>query len=278
MIHKFEINNIKIVLDVNSGSVHIIDDLVWDILECGENASLEEIESKLGHKYQNEALHEAYNEMELLKEQGLLFSKWSVDKPEPVGQPVIKAMCLHAAHDCNLRCSYCFASTGDFKGTRSLLDEKTGRRALEFLVEHSGRRRNLEVDFFGGEPLMNFEVVKKLVAYGRELEKSHHKKFKFTVTTNGLLLNDEIIEYINREFSNVVVSIDGRPEVHDHMRKTVNGLGSHGLILSKAKKLAESRRQRDYFVRGTFTRHNLDFYKDVLYLADQGFQNISIFC
>src|SRR5690554_5577878 len=193
-----------------------------------------------------------------------------------MGEPVIKAMCLHAAHDCNLRCSYCFASTGDFKGERGLLDLETGKKALEFLVEHSGHRKNLEVDFFGGEPMMNFQVVKQLVEYGREMEKQYKKQFRFTITTNGLLLDDEALEYINREFVNVVISIDGRPEVHDKLRKIRSGTGSYEHIVPKAVRLAQSRNQMDYYARGTFTKYNKDFDKDVIHLADLGFNQISV--
>jgi uncharacterized protein len=250
MIHKFEVNGIRLVLDVNSGAVHIIDELIWDLLDYGPDFSQEAVDKGLSSKYKPEDLKEGLSEMKELMDAEMLFSLWDAeDKPVMAGEPVIKAMCLHAAHDCNLRCSYCFASTGDFKGERGLLDLETGKRALEFLIQHSGHRRNLEVDFFGGEPMMNFEVVRQLVQYGRELEKKHNKRFRFTITTNGLLLDDEALEYINREFVNVVISIDGRPEVHDYLRKTRTGSGSYEHILPKAVKLAESRNQRDYYVR-----------------------------
>lgn len=277
MIHKFKVNDIRLVLDVNSGAVHIIDELIWDLLDYGPDFPLQIVQKGLSNKYKPEDLEEGLSEIKELMEAEMLYTLWNPeDKPVMMGQPVIKAMCLHAAHDCNLRCSYCFASTGDFKGERGLLDLETGKKALEFLIQHSGHRKNLEVDFFGGEPMMNFEVVKQLVQYGRELEKQHHKQFRFTITTNGLLLDDEAMEYINREFVNVVISIDGRPEVHDHLRKTRTGTGSYELIVPKAIKLAESRNQKDYYVRGTFTKFNKDFDKDVLHLADLGFQQISI--
>ncbi|HHY82325.1 MAG TPA: thioether cross-link-forming SCIFF peptide maturase [Clostridiales bacterium] len=277
MIHKFEIGGIRLVLDVHSGAVHIIDELIWDLLDFGPEFPWEAVNAALGQKYGSETLKEGLEEIRELIDAQMLYTSWDPqDKPAMAGEPVIKAMCLHAAHDCNLRCSYCFASTGDFKGERGLLDLETGKKALEFLVQHSGHRRNLEVDFFGGEPMMNFEVVKKLVQYGRELEKQYNKKFKFTITTNGLLLDDEAINYINREFVNVVISIDGRPEVHNHLRKTRTGMGSYDLIVPKAVKLAESRNQKDYYVRGTFTKYNKDFDKDVLHLADLGFKQISV--
>ena len=277
MIHKFEVNGVRLVLDVHSGAVHIIDELIWDILDFGPEFPRDEVLAALGEKYGNDAIVEGLEEIKELIDAQMLYTSWDPeDKPVMMGEPVIKAMCLHAAHDCNLRCNYCFASTGDFKGERGLLDLETGKKALEFLVQHSGHRRNLEVDFFGGEPMMNFDVVKQLVQYGRELEKQYNKKFKFTITTNGLLLDDEAIEYINKEFVNVVISIDGRPEVHNRLRKTRTGTGSYDLILPKAVKLADSRNQRDYYVRGTFTKFNKDFDRDVLHLADLGFKQISV--
>ena len=191
-------------------------------------------------------------------------------------EPVVKALCLHIAHDCNLACRYCFAEEGEYHGHRELMTYETGKQALDFLIANSGSRRNLEVDFFGGEPLMNWQVVKELVRYGREQEKIHNKNFRFTLTTNGVLLNDEIMEFANQEMGNVVLSIDGRKEVHDHMRPFPKGAGSYDLILPKFKKFAESRHQDKYYVRGTFTHYNLDFSKDVLSLADQGFKQISV--
>ncbi len=276
MIHKFELGGIKLVLDVNSGAVHIIDDMVWDILEYGPNFDRKLIYRELGDKYTKDDLDETLEEIKMLIDENMLYSKWDTDIHLYKEEPVIKAMCLHIAHDCNLRCSYCFASTGDFKGGRSLLDLNTGKNALDFLVRNSGNRKNLEVDFFGGEPLMNLHVVKELVRYGRSLEEKNNKKFKFTITTNGVLLDRNIIDYINDEFVNVVISLDGRPEIHNRMRKTVNGKGSYDIILENAKSLVEGRKQKDYYVRGTFTRENLDFYKDVLHLADCGFEQISI--
>ncbi|NLA85165.1 MAG: thioether cross-link-forming SCIFF peptide maturase [Clostridiales bacterium] len=277
MIHKFKIEDVRLVLDVNSGAVHIIDELFWDLLDYGPQFFMGKIVEDLRGKYKAEELEEGVIELKKLIEEEMLYTSWDEeDKPSMTGEPVIKAMCLHAAHDCNLRCSYCFASTGDFKGKRSILDLETGKKALDFLIQHSGNRRNLEVDFFGGEPLMNFPVVRELVEYGRKQEKKYNKKFRFTITTNGLLLNEDILEYINKEFVNVVVSIDGRPEVHDRLRKTCAGTGSYNVIMPRAVKLAESRNQTDYYVRGTFTKFNKDFDKDVLHLADAGFKQISV--
>ena len=189
---------------------------------------------------------------------------------------VVKALCLHIAHDCNLACRYCFAEEGEYHGRRALMSYETGKQALDFLIANSGNRRNLEVDFFGGEPLMNWQVVKDLVKYGREQEKIHNKNFRFTLTTNGVLLNDEIMEFANKEMANVVLSIDGRKEVHDYMRPFRKGKGSYDLIVPKFQKFAESRNQEKYYVRGTFTHNNLDFSKDVLHLADLGFKQISV--
>ncbi len=277
MIHKFEVNGIRLVLDVNSGAVHVIDEMVWDLLDYGPEFNWDNVKKGLSDKYLAEELKEAISEIKLLIDEGMLYTTWDPeDKPMMIGEPVIKAMCLHAAHDCNLRCNYCFASTGDFKGERGLLDLETGKKALEFIVNNSGHRKNLEVDFFGGEPLMNFEVIKELVKYGRELEQQCNKVFRFTITTNGLLLDDETIDYINKEFVNVVISIDGRQEIHDLLRKTPSGKGSYEYIAPKAVKLADSRNQTDYYVRGTFTKHNKDFDKDVLHLADLGFKQISV--
>ncbi len=264
------------VLDVNSGAVHVLDDLAFDILDYGPDFNWNEMGAGLTPRYLVEDIQETLSEIRVLMKEQMLFTVWSEDKPAMAGPPVIKAMCLHAAHDCNLRCDYCFASTGDFKGERSLLTVDIGRKALDFLVSHSGNRRNLEVDFFGGEPLMNLSVIRQVVEYGRKIEKQRDKKFMFTVTTNGLLLSDETIDYINQEFDNVVISIDGRPSVHDRMRKTLTGKNSYNKIAAQALKLAESRGQTGYYVRGTFTRYNKDFDLDVLHLANAGFKQISL--
>ena len=224
-------------------------------------------------------MEEALEECRELKEAGMLFTEDvyenAIDlfKERPV---VVKALCLHIAHDCNLACRYCFAEEGEYHGRRALMSFEVGKKALDFLIANSGSRRNLEVDFFGGEPLMNWQVVKDLVAYGREQEKLHGKHFRFTLTTNGVLLNDEVMEFCNREMDNVVLSVDGRKEVHDRMRPFPKGAGSYDLVIPKFQKFAESRHQDKYYVRGTFTRYNLDFAKDVLSLADLGFKLISM--
>jgi len=276
-IHKFYLNDRYVVLDVYSGAVHVVDGIVYDILDYYKDNSLEEIIEKLSGKYKISQIKEAYDEISTLEREGLLYSE-EVDTRNISynSDNVIKAMCLHVAHDCNLRCKYCFASQGDFKGERSLMSLEVGKRALEFLCENSGRRRNLEVDFFGGEPLMNFDLVKELVNYGREIEKKYNKHFRFTITTNGVLLDDEKIDYINENMDNVVLSLDGRKDVNDNMRKTVTGKGSYDVIIPKFKELVKRRGDKDYYIRGTFTSYNLDFSEDALHFYNEGFKKISI--
>lgn len=278
MIHKFEKNGVFVVLDVNSGAVHVIDKMVYDILDYYPEKSLEDTVEVLKSEYNKEELELAISEIQVLIENEQLFSKDQYIKNLEFKnrQPVIKAMCLHIAHDCNIRCKYCFASQGDFEGDRSLMSLEVGKKALKFLVDNSGNRRNLEVDFFGGEPLMNFEVVKQLVTYGRKIEKESNKNFRFTITTNGVLLDDEKIEYINENMDNVVLSIDGRKEVNDLMRYTVNGGGTYDIVVPKFKKMIEKRGNKNYYVRGTFTKFNIDFAKDVIHFADLGFKSTSI--
>ncbi len=278
MVHQYKNNGYNIVLDVCSGSVHVVDDLVYDVIALYEELNREEIAEKLP-QYSKEDIFEACDEIEILKETGQLFTE-DVYKDAIIDfkqrKTVVKALCLHIAHDCNLACKYCFAEEGEYHGDRSLMSYEVGKKALDFLIANSGNRVNLEVDFFGGEPLMNFQVVKDLVAYGRSQEKEHNKKFRFTLTTNGMLLNDEVMEFANKEMANVVLSVDGRKEVHDFMRPTRNGKGSYDLIIDKFKTMAELRNQTNYYVRGTFTHHNLDFSQDVLHLADLGFKQISM--
>ena len=291
MVHLYKNNGYNMVLDVNSGSIHVVDDVVYDVLELlneaedrrKEEGFRQEITDKMLAKYGEditaENMKDVFEDLDELEENGTLFTV-DVYKEGVIDfkkrQTVVKALCLHIAHDCNLACRYCFAGEGEYKGDRSLMSLEVGKKALDFLVANSGNRRNLEVDFFGGEPLMNFDVVKELVAYGRELEKTHDKHFRFTLTTNGVLLRDDVIEFANKEMDNIVLSIDGRKEVHDHMRPFKNGKGSYDFILDKFKKVAESRNQQKYYVRGTFTHYNLDFVKDVLSLADEGFEQISV--
>ena len=281
MVHKYKLNGYNIALDVNSGAVHILDDISYDILDILNDSINKEINNnileKLELKYNKNDIIESYNELYNLYKNNQLFSK---DEYEPFTKMLenspIKAMCLNVAHDCNLRCEYCFASKGDFGQGRMLMPFEVGKKAIDFLIENSGDRHNLEVDFFGGEPLMNFDVVKHIVDYARSIEKKFNKNFRFTITTNGLLLTDDKIEYINREMSNVVLSLDGRKEINDLLRITPNSKGSYDTIVPKYQKLVESKGDKDYYVRGTFTKNNLDFTKDVLHMADLGFEQLSI--
>ncbi len=279
MIHQYRSNGFNIVLDVNSGSVHVVDDMTYEIISLYEDHSREEIVGSLSASWPEEEILEACGEVDELITGGQLFSEDAYEgcMPDPAArEPVVKALCLHIAHDCNLACRYCFAGKGEYHGPRELMSLEVGKAALDFLIANSGNRRNLEVDFFGGEPLINWEVVKELVVYGREQEKLHDKNFRFTLTTNGVLLNEEIMEFANREMGNVVLSIDGRKKVNDHMRPFRNGKGSYDLIVPKFLKFAESRHQDKYYVRGTYTHYNLDFAEDVLHLADLGFKQISV--
>ena len=281
MVHQYKMGGYNIVIDVNSGAIHVVDDMTYDMIEMYENSDKESIFAEMAKRYpeQQGDIVECWDEMQELIAAEELFTK---DSYEPyitdfAKRPtVVKALCLHIAHDCNLACQYCFAEEGEYHGKRELMSYEVGKKALDFLVANSGNRRNLEVDFFGGEPLMNFQVVKDLVAYGRSLEKEHDKNFRFTLTTNGVLLDDDIMEFANKEMGNVVLSIDGRKEVHDRMRPFRKGAGSYDLIVPKFQKFAESRHQDKYYVRGTFTHNNLDFSKDVLHLADLGFKQISV--
>ena len=280
MVHQYKNNGYNILLDVNSGSVLVLDELVYDMIPYYKERGLEETVTLLADRYPEEEIREAAEDLEELIAAGKLYTEDVyedyIQEISEAKKPVVKALCLHIAHDCNLACRYCFAEEGEYHGRRALMSYETGKKALDFLMEHSGNRKNLEVDFFGGEPLLNWQVVKDLVAYGRQQEKLHNKKFRFTLTTNGVLLNDEVQEFVNREMSNVVLSIDGRKEVHDRMRPFRSGKGSYDLILPGFRKLAESRNQERYYVRGTFTRENLDFSRDVLHLADLGFKQISV--
>ncbi len=287
MVHQYKNNGYNIVLDVNSGSVHVVDDLVYDLIPVvetllSENTAKEEIVKQAVLRKTDisaDMASEAVEEILELKDAGMLFTEDIYEKYiEDFGEreTVVKALCLHIAHDCNLACRYCFAQEGEYHGRRALMSFEVGKGALDFLVANSGNRVNLEVDFFGGEPLMNWDVVKRLVEYGRSIEKEQHKKFRFTLTTNGVLLNDEIMEFVNREMGNVVLSIDGRREVNDRMRPHRGGQGSYEEIVPKFQKAAESRNQMNYYVRGTYTRYNPDFAEDVKHLADLGFEQISV--
>ena len=276
-IHKFSLNDRNIVLDINSGDVHVVDDIVYDMLDFYEKYTKEEILDKLSSKYSKRDLEEAYEEISELKKKGMLFSdEIDMGNIKYNEQNVVKALCLHVAHDCNLRCKYCFASQGDFKGERLLMPLEVGRKALEFISINSGKRKNLEVDFFGGEPLMNFDVVKELVSYGRILEKKYNKNFRFTITTNGVLLDEDKMDFINENMSNVVLSLDGRKKINDYMRKTVNGQGSYDIIVPKMKKMVEKRKDKDYYIRGTFTKYNKDFSEDIMEYYNLGFKKVSM--
>ena len=279
MIHQYKSNGYNIVMDVESGAVHVVDDVTYDVIALFEDTEISKIVEQLSDKYDKADIEEAISEVNQLKEDGQLFTQDIyqpfIEEFKDKRQTVVKALCLHIAHDCNLACKYCFAEEGEYHGRRAMMSFEVGKKALDFLVANSGSRVNLEVDFFGGEPLMNWDVVKQLVEYGRSLEEPNHKKFRFTLTTNGVLLNDEIMEYLNKEMSNVVLSLDGRKEVNDRMRPFRTGKGSYDLIVPKFQKLAESRNQSNY-VRGTFTRDNLDFSEDVKHFADLGFKQMSI--
>ncbi len=283
MVHRFKNNGYNIILDVGSGAIHVADDIMYDMVAVFEGRTREEVLAETGRAHPDisrEELCEVYEELNALIEEGSLFSEDDYEEKvfdyskRPV---VVKALCLHVAHDCNLACRYCFAGEGRYHDSHGdLMSFETGKAALDYLVANSGSRRNLEVDFFGGEPLLNFQMVKELVAYGRSIEESAGKRFRFTLTTNGVLLDDEVLEFANRELYNVVLSIDGRKEVNDYMRPfRGGGRSTYEAILPRLKRFVKGRKGQ-YYVRGTYTRHNLDFSRDVLHLADEGFDQISV--
>ena len=280
MIHAYRMHGTNLVLDVSSGAVHVFDDAAFRVLECfGQDGRLDEKKfSKLKEEMPEREIREALDEIRSLISEGLLFSEDPYEEflPQWTRNTVVKALCLHIAHDCNLRCRYCFAGAGEYLGERSLMSLEVGKKAIDFLIENSGNRRNLEVDFFGGEPLMNFDVVKGIVGYARSREQDSGKRFRFTITTNILLLNKDKRDFINEHMDNVVLSIDGRREVNDAMRQRLDGTGCYDRILPLAKAMVEERGHQNYYVRGTFTRDNLDFGEDVLHLADLGFEQISV--
>ena len=302
MIHQYKLNGFNIVLDVNSGSVHCVDDVAYDIIRlfCAAAEAHQgwtdedkaEIASQILEKYgdlTSADVEEVFQDIEELQKQGRLFSE-DLFAPHPEllkpRTPYVKALCLHVAHTCNLNCSYCFASQGNFHGERAVMSAETARAALDFLVRESGSHYNLDVDFFGGEPLMNWDVVKETVRYGRELEKKHNKNIRFTLTTNGVGLNDEIIDFANREMHNVVLSLDGRKEVHDRFRRTINDQGSYDLIVPKFQRLVKARTapadqaapadRTEYYMRGTYTHCNPDFTEDIKHMAELGFDQLSM--
>ena len=283
MIHQYQLGGYNIVLDVCSGGVHVVDEVAYDIIAMFETHSRKEVLRAMGSKYPSltEAeLEECYAQVESLKDAGKLFAPDTFGpmagqlKQKTAG--VVKALCLHVAHTCNLNCSYCFASQGKYHGERAMMSFEVGKRALDFLIENSGTRKNLEVDFFGGEPLMNFQVVKDLVAYARSIEKEKGKNFRFTLTTNGVLVDDDVIEWANRECSNVVLSLDGRKEIHDRFRVDYAGNGSWEKIVPKFQKFVQARGGKDYYMRGTFTHNNPDFLKDIQQMLDLGFTELSM--
>ena len=286
MVHCYKLGGLNIVLDICSGSVHVVDDVVYDVIEAYESCTKEEIISAMLEKYASdetvtrEELEGCFEDIESLKADGKLFSPDNFEsmagKLKEKSAGVVKALCLHIAHTCNLNCSYCFASQGKYHGDRALMSFEVGKRALDFLVENSKGRHNLEVDFFGGEPLMNFDVVKELVAYARSIEKDAGKNFRFTLTTNGVLIDDDVIDFANRECSNVVLSLDGRKEVHDRYRVDYAGNGSWEKIVPKFQKLVEARGGKDYYMRGTFTHANPDFLKDIEKMLELGFNELSM--
>ena len=286
MIHSYKLGGLNIVLDICSGSVHVVDEVAYDIIGLYENETKENIIAQMLDKYADrddvtkEELELCFEDIEELKAQGKLFSE---DTFEPMAGDlkkksagIIKALCMHIAHTCNLNCSYCFASQGKYHGDRAMMSFEVGKQAFDFLIANSGTRRNLEVDFFGGEPLMNFDVVKELVAYARSIEKDHGKNFRFTLTTNGVLIDDDVIDFANKEMSNVVLSLDGRKEVHDRFRVDYNGKGSWDKIVPKFQKLVDAREGKNYYMRGTFTHHNPDFLEDIKEMLSLGFKELSM--
>lgn len=283
MIHQYQLGGLNIVLDICSGSVHIVDEVAYRIISRYEHADRETVLAETATEFADlsaQEIAECYDQVTALKDAGKLFTEDTFApmagelKQKTSGQ--VKALCLHIAHACNLNCAYCFASQGNYRGERALMSFEVGKRALDFLIAQSGTRRNLEVDFFGGEPLMNFEVVKQLVAYARSIEKEHNKNFRFTLTTNGMLIDDDVIAFANKEMSNVVLSLDGRKEVHDRYRVDHSGKGSWDTIVPKFQQLVEARGGKDYYMRGTFTHQNPDFLNDIRQMLDLGFTELSM--
>jgi len=284
MVHQYKLNGYNIVLDTCSGSVHVVDDVAYDIIALYKEKSADEIAEEISAKYSSSGVtkQDCIDCIEDVKSLEQMQKLYTPDTYADMAfdfknrNTVLKAMCLHVAHTCNLNCEYCFASQGKYHGERALMSFEVGKRALDFLIENSGTRHNLEVDFFGGEPLMNWDVVKQLVAYAREQEKIHNKNFRFTLTTNGMLIDDDVIEFSNKEMSNVVLSLDGRKEVHDRLRKDYTGKGSYDIIVPKFKEFVERRGNKSYYMRGTFTHANTDFTNDIFHMADMGFTELSM--
>ena len=286
MIHQYRLGGYNIVIDVCSGAIHVVDEVAYDIISLFESNSKDDILSKIAEKYADrddisaDDISECYNQVCSLKEQGKLFAPDTfasmAGKLKEKTAGVVKALCLHVAHTCNLNCAYCFASQGKYHGDRAIMSFEVGKQAFDYLIKNSGTRRNLEVDFFGGEPLMNFDVVKQLVAYARQIEKEHNKNFRFTLTTNGMLIDDDVIDFANKEMSNVVLSLDGRKEIHDRYRVDYLGKGSWDRIVPKFQQLVEAREGKNYYMRGTFTHRNPDFLNDIKQMLDLGFNELSM--
>lgn len=281
MVHQYKLNGYNIVLDTESGSVHLVDEVAYDIIKNYKTQTKEEIIKDITNRYNvtKTDVLECLEDVKTLEENNKLFSKDDYEELTPKlnkNSSVIKAMCLHIAHTCNLNCSYCFASQGKYQGERALMNFETGKRALDFLIENSGTRRNLEVDFFGGEPLMNWNVVKQLVEYARSIEKEHNKNFRFTLTTNGVLIDDDVIDFCNKEMDNVVLSLDGRKKVHDKFRVNYEGKGSYDTVVPKFQEFVQKRGSKSYYIRGTFTHNNTDFTNDIFHMADLGFTELSM--
>lgn len=278
MVHKFDTLGVKCALDVCSGSVHILDDAAYKMLDFFDEEGIFDEERAKMEGFSDQSCQEAVEELLVLKEKNQLFTKdiYKELAKYKEKKSVIKALCLHIAHDCNLRCRYCFANGGEYMGKREIMSPEVGKKAIDFVIKESGLRRNIEIDYFGGEPLMNFETVKSITEYAKAEGAKHNKNFRFTITTNGILLDDKKMEYINENMSNVVLSIDGRKEVHDKVRVRVDGSGSYDAIVGRFQRLADSRNQENYYVRGTFTRDNLDFSEDVMHLVNLGFEQISV--
>lgn len=279
-IHKFKQGEDYYIIDINSGAVHIVDELVYDLLEDEGLRGLDELLMEFKDKYSEETIKEAYNEIEELVKEGILYSKdlyEGIALASDNSESFVKALCLNIVHDCNLRCKYCFADEGEYKGCRKMMSAEVGEKSIDFVIEKSGPRKNIEIDLFGGEPLMAFNTIKEIVEYAKEQEKIHNKNIRFTMTTNATLLNDEIMDYLDKNMGNIVLSIDGRKEVNDKVRVRADGSGSFDAILPRIKKMVEVRdKSKQYYARGTFTRENTDFFEDVKFLAEEGFDEISV--
>ena len=285
MIHQFTMDGTFVVLDIFSGSVHVVDEVAYDIIGMYQTSSKEEITAFVLEKYRDrddvneQEIAECMEDIEALREAGKLFTEdvyETVAKQYRRNQTAIKALCLHVAHVCNLACSYCFAGQGAYKGKCGLMSLETGKKAIDFLIANSEHHKNLDIDFFGGEPLMNWEVVKELVAYGREQEKLHNKNIRFTLTTNGMLLDEEVTEFCNKEMHNVVLSLDGRKEVHNRFRVDYKNQGSYDIVVPKFQKFVNQRGDKSYYIRGTYTHHNTDFLQDIIHMADLGYSELSM--